>query len=198
MKRITVILLSLVMVSSAFAGMGLGVKLGANYSYIEGSELTIDQFEDIENITGFVGGGFLNIGPSFLQLQAEALFSMEGFSLANPDSTIQNTVIRTNYLNVPILARLNFDLPVVAPFIYGGINIGIPLDTQTENQEIDLNDFDFNSVGLTFGAGVKVLGCIDVDLRFVKGVTDIYTQETDDTDETFANLVRLSVGLYLF
>ena len=198
MKKLITIMLSLMLVSVAFAGMGLGIKLGANYSYIQGEEFDFEQYQDLENITGFVGGGFVNLGPDFLQLQAEALFSMEGFSLESPDEAIQNTVIRTNYLNIPVMARLNFAIPVVSPFVYAGANVGLPLGVEYEEEEIDIENFDFTSMGLTFGAGAKVLGCIDVDLRFVKGLTDIYSQETDDTDETFANTIRLSVGLYLF
>ena len=141
--------------------------------------------------------GFGNFG-----IQLEGLFSMEGFSIENAlEGDVANTTIRTNYVNAVALARYNIDLAIVAPYIAAGLNVGIPLgEAVVEGAEIDIDveNFDFNNLGLAFAAGVKVLDMIDVELRYVQGMTDIYSVSLDDSEPTFSNLVRLSVGLYIF
>jgi len=209
MKKLTIVLMSVLLASFAFAQFDLGVKLGANYSYIDSEEFDaqvyIDQFSDLQNITGFVGGAFAVIGFGNFGIQLEGLFSMEGFSIeelvTGTTDVFESTTIRTNYVNAVAMARYNIDLAIVAPYVAAGINVGIPLgDAVVEGTEIDLDieNFDFNKVGLAFAAGVKVLDMIDVELRYVQGLTDIYSVDLDDTETTFSNLVRLSVGLYIF
>ncbi len=206
MKKFTVLLMSVLLASFAFAQFDLGIKLGANYSYIDSEEFDaqvyIDQFSDLQNITGFVGGAFAVIGFGNFGIQLEGLFSMEGFSIENAlEGDVANTTIRTNYVNAVALARYNIDLAIVAPYIAAGLNVGIPLgEAVVEGAEIDIDveNFDFNNLGLAFAAGVKVLDMIDVELRYVQGMTDIYSVSLDDSEPTFSNLVRLSVGLYIF
>ncbi len=206
MKKLTVVLMSVLLASFAFAQFDLGVKLGANYSYIDSEEFDaqvyIDQFSDLQNITGFVGGAFAVIGFGDFGIQLEGLFSMEGFSIEEViEGNIENTTIRTNYVNAVAMARYNIDLTIVSPYIAAGINVGVPLgDAVVEGSvvDIDIENFDFNKLGLAFAAGVKVLDMVDVELRYVKGVTDIYSADLDDTEPTFSNLIRLSVGLYIF
>ena len=206
MKKFTVLLMSVLLASFAFAQFDLGIKLGANYSYIDSEEFDaqvyIDQFSDLQNITGFVGGAFAVIGFGNFGIQLEGLFSMEGFSIENAlEGDVANTTIRTNYVNAVALARYNIDLAIVAPYIAAGLNVGIPLgEAVVEGAEIDIDveNFDFNNLGLAFAAGVKVLDMIDVELRYVQGMTDIYSVSLDDSEPTFSNLVRWSVGLYIF
>ena len=206
MKKLIVVLMSVLLASFAFAQFDLGIKLGANYSYIDSEEFDaqvyIDQFSDLQNITGFVGGGFAIIGFGNFGIQLEGLFSMEGFSIegiVEGTEGIENTTIRTNYLNAVAMARYNIDLAIAAPYIAAGVNVGIPLgDAVIEGAEVDLENFDFNNLGLAFAAGVKVLDMVDVELRYVQGLTDIYSADLDDTESTFSNLIRLSIGLYIF
>ena len=206
MKKLTIVLMSVLLASFAFAQFDLGIKLGANYSYIDTEEfdaqLYVDQFSDLQNITGFVGGAFAVIGFGSFGIQLEGLFSMEGFSIEEVvQGNIENTTIRTNYINAVAMARYNIDLSIVSPFIAAGINVGVPLgDAVVEGSvvDIDIENFDFNKLGLAFAAGVKVLDMVDVELRYVQGLTDIYSVDLDDTEPTFSNLIRLSVGLYIF
>ncbi len=204
MKKLTIVLMSVLLASFAFAQFDLGIKLGANYSYIDSEEFDaqvyIDQFSDLQNITGFVGGAFAVIGFGNFGIQLEGLFSMEGFSIERAiEGDIENTTIRTNYINAVAMARYNIDLAIVAPFIAAGVNVGIPLgDAVVEGAEIDIENFDFNNLGLAFAVGVKVLDMVDVELRYVRGMTDIYSLNEEEGEDTFSNLVRLSVGLYIF
>lgn len=207
MKKLLLVLMCVLFASLAFAQFDLGIKLGANYSYIQSEQFDfqeyIDEFSDLNNITGFVGGIFAGINFGSFGIQAEGLFSVEGFYLediidGDPADAIENTTIMTNYLNAALLARYNFNLPLVQPYLCAGINIGIPLDTEFDPDLINIEDFNLNKIGFAFGGGVKVFNMVDVDLRWVKGLTDIYTAETDEDNARFANLIRLSLGLYIF
>lgn len=207
MKKLMVVLMSVLLASFAFAQFDLGIKLGANYSYIESDELVQDlvqEISDLQNITGFVGGAFAVIGLGDFGIQVEGLFSMEGFSIQNiVDGTgsdvIENTTIRTNYLNAVAMARYNIDIPAVSPFVGVGFNFGIPLgDPEVSSEDINIDDFDFKTAGLCFAAGVKLLDMVDVELRFVQGLTDIYSMDEEEGEDTFSNLIRLSLGLYIF
>jgi hypothetical protein len=206
MKKLVIVLMSVLLASFAFAQFDLGIKLGANYSYIESEELDpqvyIDQFSNLESITGVVGGAFAVIGFGNFGIQLEGLFSVEGVDpaalLGGDAPDFEGVSVTTNYLNAVAMARYNIDLAIVAPFVAAGINLGIPLDTEIAGADYDLSGFDFTNVGLAFAAGVKVLDMVDVELRYVKGMTDISTQETNDGTSTFSNLVRLSLGLYIF
>ncbi|MDZ7797152.1 MAG: porin family protein [Candidatus Marinimicrobia bacterium] len=178
MKKLMIILMCVLFASAAFAQFDLGIKLGANYSYIESEEFDfqgyVDEFSDMENITGFVGGGFAMINLGSFAVQGEALFSMEGFSIegileGEGTDVIDNTTIRTNYLNGVVLGRYNIDLAIVKPFVIGGFNVGIPLgDPEVYGQGIEISDFDFTKMGLVFGAGVKAFDMVELDVRFVK------------------------------
>lgn len=205
--------MSVLLASFAFAEFDLGIKLGANYSYInpEGLDFQdhVDNFKELDNITGFVGGAFAVVGSDLLALQLEGLFSMEGFSIDQiiagdgASDVIENTTIRTNYLNAVALARLNLPIALINPFIAVGVNVGIPLgdpeiDEGVEAPAIDLDNFDFKNLGLCFAGGFKVLDMVDVELRYVHGLTDIYSLETEDTESAFSRLIRLSLGLYIF
>lgn len=212
MKKSLIVLMCVLFATAAFAQFDLGIKLGANYSYIQSEELDfeayVDEFSDLQNVTGFVGGAYAAIGLGSFAIQAEGLFSMEGFSIegvldGDPSDAINNTTIRTNYLNAVLAARYNLDLAIVKPFVLAGVNVGIPLgeseiESDLDDPEINLDNFDFTKLGFAIGAGVKIFNMVDVEVRYVQGITDIYTAETDDSATTFANLVRLSLGFYIF
>ena len=206
MKKMLIVLMSVLLASFAFAQFNLGLKLGANYTYIESEQIDpqvyLDQFSDLQNITGVVGGAFATIGFGNFGIQLEGLFSVEGFDpeallLEDPGTVLEGVSVTTNYLNAVAMARYNIDLAIIKPFVGVGVNLGIPLDTSFEGYEFDPSDFDFTTVGLAVAAGVKVLDMVDVELRYVKGMTDIMSQD-DNEDPTFSNLVRLSLGLYIF
>lgn len=199
--------MSVLLASFAFAQFDLGLKLGANYSYIAHEEFDpqvyIDQFSNLQNITGVVGGAYAVINLGGFGIQFEGLFSVEGFApedlltVEDPTLIFDDVTIQTNYLNIAALARYNIDLAIVAPYVAAGVNLGIPLGTEAP-EDFDLENFDFTQIGLAFAGGIKVLDMVDVELRYVQGLTDIYSQETDDTETTFSNLLRLSLGLYIF
>ncbi len=203
MKKMLLVLMCVLLASAAYAQFDLGLKLGANYSYIQSEEfdyeIYLEQFSDLANITGFVGGAFAIMEFGSLAIQAEGLFSVEGLSIPDVlEGDVGDATIQTNYLNAVLMARYNVDLTIVKPFITAGVNVGIPMGESAVEGEIDIDNFDLKKLGLAFGAGVQLFDMVDVEIRYVQGITDIYTGDTDDTETTFANLIRLSLGLYIF
>ena len=126
MKKLLILTMCVLFASLAFAQFDLGIKLGANYSYIQSEQFDfqeyIDELSDLNNITGFVGGIFAGMGFGSFGVQAEGLFSVEGFYLedvidGDPGDAIDNTTIMTNYLNAALMGRYNFNLPLVQPYL---------------------------------------------------------------------------------
>ncbi|WP_345222503.1 porin family protein [Hymenobacter koreensis] len=108
-------------VSSAQAqGVRLGFRAGANYSNLAGN---IQNEATYNNKIGFLGGAVLNAdlsGDGFLSLQPEVLFSQKGFE--NKPTEYKRTLpllgttterregkVNYNYLDVPVLLKLNAD-----------------------------------------------------------------------------------------
>ncbi|MBW6458779.1 MAG: PorT family protein [FCB group bacterium] len=209
MKRIHVALLCVLLASTAFAGFDLGIKLGANYNYIDQETFEyqpyFDQFADLGSINSYVGGIFTGFGIGFFSLHLEAMMSMQGFDLQELVDgedffeVVKRTQFRTDYLNAALMARFHLDLQVIKPYIAAGINVGMPIDwANPENIQIDFSNFTPDRLGLAFSVGIKIFDLIDADLRYVHGITDILTGDISFTDHTFGQLVRLSVGLYIF
>ena len=198
--------MSVLFASFAFAQFDFGIKLGANYSYIHSDEFVYHDYEyefsDLQGITGFVGGAFAIIGFGNFGIQLEGLYSVEGFSIGlfneGSDDT-HNIKILTYNLNAVAMARYNLPTSFVSPFIAVGVNAGIPLGNLIYiGGIVDMDNFDFRKVGLCLAVGAKVLDIVDVELRYMKGLTDIYSLNEEDSEITSSNLIRLSLGIYIF
>jgi hypothetical protein len=209
MKKMNIAFMCLLIASTAFAGFDLGIKLGANYSYIEQESIDFqpyfDQFADLGSINSYVGGIFTGFGIGFFSLHLEAMMSMQGFELQELVDgedffeVVKRIQFRTDYLNAALMARFHLDLQVIKPYIAAGINVGMPINwADLENIQIDFNNFSPDRLGLAFSVGVKIFDLVDADLRYVHGITDIFSGDISFSDDTFGNLVRLSLGLYIF
>ncbi|QIX62094.1 PorT family protein [Hymenobacter sp. BT18] len=114
-------------------GVRLGVKAGANYSNLAGDLTGKDNYE---YKLGFHGGVMLNApltDDGFLSVQPELLFSQKGFQYADKESTDQNGNtyktegnINYNYLDVPVLLKINAD----GFYFEGGPQVGYLLSAK--------------------------------------------------------------------
>jgi hypothetical protein len=209
MKKASFLLVCVFFASAAFAELNIGLKIGANYDYIQQSSFDhqpyFDQFADPGSINSYVGGIFAGFGAGFFSLHLETMMSMQGFDLQELIDgedffeVVKKTRIQTDYLNAVLMARFHLNLEVIKPYIAAGINVGIPIDwTNIAEQQIDFNNYDLSRIGLAVSVGMKIFDLVDADLRFVNGITDIFSGDISYTDNTFAQLVRLSLGLYIF
>ena len=172
-------------VASDVQAQAFGIRGGANFSNFSG-----DAADDLnaETRTGLVGGVFLNLNPAgFWSIQPEALFSQMGAESG------EDNEISLNYIQVPVLARVNFAGMAggVRPhFLIGpavAFNLGCDIvdegeDFDCEDADLDVKSFEFAAV---FGAGVGLPvggGEFTVDGRLYQGLTNVFDSEDDDGD----------------
>ena len=96
------------------------------------------------------------------------------------------------------MVRYNLPGSFVSPFIAARLRAGYPVgDSYIVGQEVDMDNFDFRKVGLCLAVGAEVLDIVDVELRYMKGLNDIYSLNEEEGEITSSNLIRLSLGIYI-
>jgi len=132
------------------------------------------------------------IGRGFFMLQPELHYLQKGYTIANTTNGELN--VSLNYLELPILLRVNFGSSIRF-FGFAGPSIGWLLDGTYENDlgEQDasevLDDIEYSGhIGL--GAG---LGPLELDVRYIAGLSDI----SNSDDFTDAKNSSFGIGLTL-
>ncbi|NEM99645.1 porin family protein [Pontibacter burrus] len=147
---------------SAQAQVGVGLRVGANYSGFRG-----DDSGDADRIFGAHAGLTANIPVSadnFFSIQPELLFSMKGAEGVGED-------LRLYYIDIPVLARVNTGLLYFEAGPQLGINVG-------DNQDLDGLDVDYKTLGLGYAAGIGVgtpLG-ISVGVRYNSDFSKLFDE----------------------
>lgn len=158
----------------------LGVRAGYNMSNLNGD--MADEF-DSKSLSGFHIGLFTEfpLAPRF-SIQPEVIYSTQG---AKFESAFGDADLRTQYLNVPVLAKV---------YLADGFNIQagpqIGFLTGAEWQIDGADDIDVSDdlkgtdFGLLFGAGYKLAQGVTIDARYNLGLSNIY----DDEQGAFDNI----------
>jgi outer membrane protein with beta-barrel domain len=151
LSAVSVALLSSITISAAALAQGtpaarpaprLGLLAGLNLSTVGG-----DDVDDAEGRTGGIFGGYvsLGIGRSWA-IQPEVLFSMKG---ATDNSGGDETTLKVNYIEVPLLLRLNIPTAgSVDPHVYAGPSFAYRASCKLSGQNagvsasIDCDDLD--------------------------------------------------------
>lgn len=150
----------------------LGVRAGLNMSNLNG-----DMAEDLDtkSLTGYHVGLFTEIpvAPRF-SVQPEVIYSTQG---AKFESALGDTELKTQYLNVPVLAKFyiadGFNLQA-------GPQIGFLTGAEQEfdGAEIDVQDnLKSTDFGVLLGAGYKSPMGLTIDARYNLGLSNIYDED---------------------
>lgn len=192
-------------------GNSYGVRVGATFSTINSAE---EEGVDMTATTGVQVGALANFYISeVFSLQPEILFIQKGakgtFEVEEnyPDFSFKeegSIELKSNYLEVPILAKASLGSGNVNFFVTAGPTIGYWLSgkekvnytlsytdgidnfEESENSEEDVDfDDEYNrlELGASLGVGVgyKVgTGTFNLDVRYGIGLTDIYETEGDE------------------
>ncbi|MCB2378903.1 PorT family protein [Hymenobacter sp. BT635] len=202
MKKTTVLLSLLAAIgltTTAQAQVRFGVKGGVNLSSYSG--LTKEQKEIDENLVNANGGVMMNAPLSddgFFSIQPELLYSGKGIKFKFDGG---ETVERTHYVDLPILAKINAD-----GFIFeAGPQVGYMVTrkgTLTAGGET-AEDSDFNGVnrfdlGYVAGVGYELESGLGFGIRYNGGLLDV-AKEVDgqETFNTKNSVFQFQVG-YLF
>lgn len=190
MRLATVLATALVLLAlPALAQMtpAWGVKGGLNISEID--------MEDVESSSqsGWVAGLFVDLATPLLHLQGEALYSVRQSELGPANPNAYDVEVENTYLQVPVLVKLGLPLPAVAPSVYAGPAVALPIDsrmTDTEGDWVDVDDFSKDLVwSLVLGADVKLLDLLIVDVRYDIALTELNDRPVgevlDDIDDEF-------------
>ena len=199
MKQAIAVLMLVVLVSgSSQAQVGLGIKGGVNLANIGGT----DAPPGSKTLTGFAAGGYVEISlPLLFTIQPEILYSQKGSTY---DQSIFGTSVKItakfNYLEIPVLVKYSFPVPVVKPSLYAGPAVGILLSAKAkaeaagQSQEEDIKSQTTSTdFGLVVGASAHI-AVIAVDVRYTLGLTTI-----DKTGATkgYNRVISIMVGIPL-
>lgn len=188
MKKIAFLIIIAVCSLSQVHAQNFGVKAGYNYSTLSGETSSIST---IEGLSGFYIGGLVELPISnMLSIQPELIFSRQGVDLRqglkNLSIRTDTSEIRLDYLNIPVMAKVNLG-PI---FLEGGVQFGFlvskpKVDSYIANVYLrnlldkdSYNSFDF---GVGAGLGVKLNQHFFVETRYTYSLTNVF----DPNDKHF-------------
>ena len=188
MKKIAFLIIIAVCGFSQVRAQNFGVKAGYNYSTFSGETSSIST---IEGLSGFYIGGLVELPISnMLSIQPELIFSRQGVDLRqglkNFSIKTDTSEIRLDYLNIPVMAKVNLG-PI---FLEGGVQFGFlvnkpKVDSYIANVYLrnlldkdSYNSFDF---GVGAGLGVKLNQHFFVETRYTYSLTNVF----DPNDKHF-------------
>ena len=188
MKKIAFLIIIAVYGLSQVHAQNFGVKAGYNYSTLSGETSSIST---IEGLSGFYIGGLVELPISdVLSVQPELIFSRQGVNLRqgikNLSIRTDTSEIRLDYLNIPVMAKVNLG-PI---FLEGGVQFGFLVSKPKVNSyysnvylrnlldKDSYNSFDF---GVGAGLGVKLNQHFFVETRYTYSLTNVF----DPNDKHF-------------
>lgn len=208
MRKIVLLIIMAVCGLSQVHGQDFGVKAGYNYSTFSGETSSLST---IEGLSGFYIGGLVELPISnVLSIQPELIFSRQGVDLRqglkNLSIRTDTSEIRLDYLNIPVIAKVNLG----RLFLEGGVQFGFlvskpKVDSYIANVYLrnlldkgSYNSFDF---GVGAGLGVKLNQRFFVETRYTYSLTNVFDPNDRhfktsliSNDNNFKNTV-LSIGL---
>jgi hypothetical protein len=172
-----------------------GIKAGLN-----SSKFTGDDVSDLKSKSGFIGGVFVRVGVlGIVAVQPELLYTQKG---AKIDSASTKITYNVNYLEIPLLVRVDIPFVIVRPFLYGGPTLGFKLSAKTKTEqngqtnEADINEAKSSDTGIALGVGADLnvlgFGSIVVDLRYTKGLSS-FVDPGNVKNEVFSAMVGISL-----
>ncbi|MGV3710658.1 MAG: porin family protein [Gemmatimonas sp.] len=184
-----------------------GILAGGTFSNLRSSEDL-----DFERRTGTIFGGTLQIPVgNVIAIQPEFLFLNKGtkFRERGMNSNGRTTNVRLDYLELPVLLRVDFSRELIGPHIYAGPSVGFnvgckigvesgtPLPTSKCSEDsVQPKKLDY---GFTVGGGVDFnLGGLALTggARYGIGLADIVDDDSDEFKSRVNNgVLSLYVGL---
>lgn len=117
-----------------------------------------------------------------VSIQPETLYSQKGFKSGN-------TTLKIDYLEVPVLVKVNFGSGRIQPHVYAGPYFGFPINSKLEgsNATFQVDNVE-TDIGVVLGAGTDVmvgLTKLDLGARYSFGRDDAI-QNTPGKNSVFS------------
>lgn len=179
---------TLLLANIGFAQVSIekGVLLGLNFSTIGGKDATNPT---PDSKTGLAIGGFVSFKLADLFSLEPQLFYMQKGATAKVSSNgvTVNLTWYYNYLEVPVLAKLNIPLAgnvAFKPSIFAGPAFGLRIGTPSlkgeasgQSAEADVQNSTSTDFSLVFGAGARIPGVVFngilIDIRYTLGLSSV-------------------------
>lgn len=176
-------------IANAQSPVSFGIKGGLNLANFTGTDL------DTEIRTGFTAGLSMDVGMPAVPFGIEtgAYFSQKGadFTEGGADGSIE-----LDYIEVPVLAKVNFGLPgpatphlVLGPYVGFNINAEASNGGASADVSDDVNDTEIGGLaglGIDFNVGLTKL---NAQARYGMGFTNAFTDDDEDTKNSVVSLV---------
>jgi hypothetical protein len=206
----------------AFAQVSIIPKVGVNFanaSLSENNGLEAGK-SSLIGLTGGLGFNFSLTSDNFLSIQPEILYSQKGFSSASTGLVSYDGDYRLNYLEIPLLVKINFGGEKVRLYVNAGPSIGYLLSGRVNGRvsalgilgtsidesieftdsptPLDIRQLDANRIeaGLNFGGGLGYAfagsTALFVDVRYNMGLTDFNNQ-----DQSKNRIIALTAGVQI-
>jgi Outer membrane protein beta-barrel domain len=190
MKKLALVLLAGFSFAAAHAQFAFGIKGGANFSNVNGSDVS-----GTSSLVGFNAGVYLKLPVTkHLSIQPEVVYSGQGFKATNNGVTGSQ---HENYINIPVLLKYH----VAGVFIETGPQAGILASAKVSQQGVSVDDKgSFNSADFSwvFGAGVKIpMTPISLDARYNLGLSNIINNGGNSTDNSTAHNGSFQIGIMI-
>ncbi|MCC9136481.1 porin family protein [Pontibacter silvestris] len=200
MKKLFIVFSFIIATASvANAQSGLGIRVGANLSNVEGDLQNEDLFE---NKLGFHAGLTYNIPivGEFFSVQPELLYSNKGYKNSDEEYTIPliNDTYRRegktnmNYLDLPILAKIKagpiyFEAGPQASYLLS-VNNETELYRNDELQssstsQVDRDDMKKFEIGYAAGIGLATTTGFSIGVRYNGSFNDFGDFNPEDFEE---------------
>ncbi len=199
MKKLNILLVLVLLFSlNGYAQITLTPRVGTTFSTISFSDLIEEDLEtgsSKQSAIGFIAGAEVGFSISdMFSIQTGLNFTQKGTEYEEFGAT---TTLTTNYIELPLLARVSFGSDKVKGYVNAGPSLGLGLNGKIKAEALgfsieedisfgdsDASDFSFDNsldLGVQFGAGVGYLlgpGQIVLDLRYGFGISNLF--ETPD------------------
>ncbi len=138
-----------------------------------------------EELSGKLGADIAFVGEIplfFFTLSPEIHWLQKGGKIEDLNSSFGEYSRTFNYLEIPLLVRLNFGTGLGFSFFagpsFGYLLNGTDKDHDGSTTDIDLDFYKRTEFGAHFGGGLS-LGPLKFDIRYILGLTDIFDRDSD-------------------
>lgn len=189
MKKIMVAALLVVSTTGFAQKFQIGAKAGVNLSNYSGTNFQTN------TMVGFHVGGLINFkfGEVF-SVQPEAIFSTQGAQYENAGT---KSNLEVSYLNVPVMAKLDFG----SLYVEAGPQVGFKTSESASIPNQSINGFAKGlDLSVAAGLGYHTKSGLGIGARYIAGVSKVGDfDKTTTVDPDFKNsVVQVSIFLTLF
>ncbi|MCK9996530.1 MAG: PorT family protein [Candidatus Krumholzibacteria bacterium] len=196
MKTLSIFLILVLTLAFAVAanaeGTVFGIKAGVNFANISG-----DDTDDLNSLTGFAGGGFVDIAMSpTISIQPEIFYSQKGAKFNEEGTEIS---VKLDYIDVPVLFKYTMAGENARPYFLFGPSIGFSINSElsADDQSVELDNVASTDFGLVFGFGVNFQKFL-IEGRYGLGLSDIIDENTPEDDGSINNTTFQIMAGYSF